>query len=767
MERLNLITKLIEKRHDNKPISMNEIVFVGRNIKPRMLKMAYALRKKGYVVKLLISSKDNSSDWDFFDNVIFFSTTQNLYMKCLMMKPLVYHIFTEATVDDWAYDMIVNKDKLGLVVYDQYDIYHGLVREENDIYSIREKYCLENADGLCCRMFETQFLKQRYNYVFKGKRLLFFDYCWNNYSPRIMERQNSAHIKFVYGGRLMRASSNERFKIEYRGFTYWAKQLNLSGDSLTVFPSRKIAGSKLHVYRNIEREYRSIRYKDPLPAKELIKIESEMDYGIDCLELQSDVDKNMKLYYKNKFYATNKYFDYIDAGVVPLYGRKDELFGSYLEKVGGAVKCSLEELPQKLELLRDNVDKYKQQLDSARKELSIDNNIERLIKFYNELNGKVKQRKETIVSVKDNCVGCTACINICPCNCISMKRDAEGFDYPMVSHDRCIGCGKCRKVCPVLNKKWKIKEPVVASMINNDSAIREKSSSGGVFYSIAKEFIRNGGIVCAAKVRNDSCVVHDFIRNIEGIDSFLGSKYVQSDLNDCFKRIKEELENGGSVLFVGTPCQTHGLVTYLNKEYEKLILIDLVCHSVPSPGIWEEYIKAQKGDKKITELSFRNMDLAGWRNFGMKIIYEDGTSYVDKQTDNIFMEGFLRGYYNRRCCYNCQFSNKNRVSDLTMGDFWKVNEYGEDISDNTGVSIVYINSEKGRQLVNEIKDEFTVCYLPKGSYKNVNDAYSKMKVEMDRRILFYKKYNKGMSMQEIMQVELKKKKCNLGEKITL
>lgn len=391
---IEMIDLFLTRMHLKKKIKDNQVVFIAEFIKPRMAKMGYALKKHKYEVIIFLAKKNANElvkmDSDCYDKVILFNGKKDLLRKCLLYSPICYHILSEAYVCDWTQYLISQKNMLGKMVYDQYDIYRGFITDRLDDNAQKEKYCLENADGLCCRMFETQYLKHQYDYKFGGKRLLFLDYCWDRYFKDTVSDNKSEKLKFVYGGRLYaRPYENfDRYQIELNGFKYISETIKKSKDSFVIIPSSECKGNRYSAYRMLAKKYKNVSIKDPMPFYDLIQYERQMDYGIDCVELEEDIEtfskkiNSFNIKAKNKYYATNKYFDYLDAGVVPIYGRQGELFGNYLDHMGGAVKCRLEELPNKIEELRLNCQNNKRKVSDARKKMSIENQIERLIDFY-------------------------------------------------------------------------------------------------------------------------------------------------------------------------------------------------------------------------------------------------------------------------------------------------------------------------------------------------------------------------------------------------
>ena len=275
------------------------------------------------------------------------------------------------------------------------------------------------------------------------------------------------------------------------------------------------------------------------------------------------------------------------------------------------------------------------------------------------------------IKSKEDCCGCYACYNICPKQCITMKTDNEGFWYPKIDKNKCINCNLCEKVCPIINpvKRVDSKKIAYASM-NKDEQVRMKSSSGGIFSILAEYIIKNNGVVYGAGFDEDFNIKHKRILYSTDLDLLRGSKYVQSSIGDIYKQVKNDLENNNPVLFTGTPCQVEGLRSYLRKEYVNLITMDFICHGVPSPLVWEKYLKKMKKSKQenIKNIYFRNKDI-GWKLFSLKIIF-DKRIYSNDLNNDLFMKGFLQDVYLRPSCYNCKFKKINRISDITVADFF-------------------------------------------------------------------------------------------------
>lgn len=392
------VKKGIESWHMARKIEEYQVVFIVDYLKPRIIKMGNSLRKKGYRIILFLNRKQKrkvDKEIYFCDRMCFFNEEdlEHLYIKCLWYRPLVYHIFCESNAPEWAVYLIERKNRIGKIIYDQYDVYRGFVTDRFDQNAKREKYCLERADGLCCRMFETQYLKQKFHYQFK-KRILFFDYCWNTF--HFMPAQRKDKIKFVYGGRLLSAATYNSgfmklYKIERSGFKYITETVQNVDGKFTIIPTEEISNRGFAFFRELKREFSCLEIMQPMKFRDLIKYESEFDYGIDCVELKKDMDRSCsdkETFYverEHRYYATNKYFDYLDAGIMPIYGRKREMFGRYLARYGGAVYCALEDMPSQMNRLKEDRKKNRKAAREACEIFSVDSHIKRLIAFYQEV----------------------------------------------------------------------------------------------------------------------------------------------------------------------------------------------------------------------------------------------------------------------------------------------------------------------------------------------------------------------------------------------
>lgn len=288
-----------------------------------------------------------------------------------------------------------------------------------------------------------------------------------------------------------------------------------------------------------------------------------------------------------------------------------------------------------------------------------------------------------------------------------MISDEEGFWYPQIDKEKCINCSMCEKVCPSIHKwqPYESREAIAMAAINLNNKIRSKSSSGGIFMLIAEEIIKQGGVVFGAAFADDFRSVHHiFVDNPNDLEKLRGSKYVQSSIGETYKLAKEFLDCGRKVLFTGTPCQIEGLYSFLNNSYDNLLLVDFVCHGVPSPGIWKKYLDYREGKdgKVIDEIMFRSKK-RNWRQYYFSYRTNNGKTINIHRSDDPFLQSFLKSYSLRPSCYSCRFKGKERLADITLSDFWMVNQFLNGMDDEMGTSLLYIHSTKGLDIISNIK----------------------------------------------------------------
>lgn len=309
---------------------------------------------------------------------------------------------------------------------------------------------------------------------------------------------------------------------------------------------------------------------------------------------------------------------------------------------------------------------------------------------------------------KASCTGCGACFNICPNDAITMEYDEEGFAYPNIRRDICTDCGLCYERCPSV-KAVKLSEQPECFAVMAEDEIRLKSSSGGMFTLLAEKVIDSGGYVCGAAYSADySRVDHIVVSDKEGLEKLRGSKYVQSDTGNVYRQIKKLLDEEKNVLFSGCPCQAAGLKNFLEKEYDNLLIIDLICHGANSLKAYKSFLKECAGERTVKSVNFREKEGFGWST-PVCITYTDGTQTRQSCDKSPWYKGFLRGVINRPYCGNCVYAAPLRVGDITLGDFWGVSDISPEYNDEKGTGLVLINTSKGEKAFFDVKQQLKLC----------------------------------------------------------
>ncbi len=354
---------------------------------------------------------------------------------------------------------------------------------------------------------------------------------------------------------------------------------------------------------------------------------------------------------------------------------------------------------------------------------------------------------------KDECMGCTACKNICPKEAIDMIKDEEGFEYPQIDKSKCVDCGLCDKVCPYVNNN-KQQTNVFYGAKLKDLSVRKESSSGSVFTALAKYIIENKGIVYGASLEDDYIVYHIRVDNIDNISKLKKSKYVQSKLNCIFKSVKKDLKEKKLVLFSGTPCQIDGLYNYLKgDDTQCLYTCDLICHGVPSPKVFNDYLLYISNNKvyNIHNFNFRN------KKYGWGSHYETYTLKNKSVVSSKYRQLFYSNTILRPSCYTCQYSTTNRVGDITIGDFWGIENIDKKLYDKDGISLVIINSTKGNELFDKVKDELE-CFIVEDTKKALQRNLVSPTSKPNNREFFWNDY-KSKSFKYIIK-KYTKKECD-------
>lgn len=365
-----------------------------------------------------------------------------------------------------------------------------------------------------------------------------------------------------------------------------------------------------------------------------------------------------------------------------------------------------------------------------------------------------------MVHLEDNskCCGCAACVAACPKNCISMKYDEDGFLYPVVNQKDCIDCKRCEQACPFLHPAGRIAyKPRAYGVVAKDDSLVWSSSSGGLFSVLSKKILNQGGCVFGAAFSDDyRNVVQCKTENADQLSEIRGSKYVQSSTQQSFIDAKAELAKGRLVLYSGTPCQIAGLKNFLGREYDKLILVDVICHGTPSVKLWQKYALWQEHYRHgtITSVSFRHKK-DGQSSFGTEGTDTNGWYYNSFNRDP-YVKMFLKNICLRESCYRCTVKESGSNADITLGDFWGVEGIAPNLDNTKGVSLALIHSPKGQRLFDSVEEEITKQEVLFDIAISKNLPYNHSVLRPQERDLFYRDVD-TLSWEELVHRYAKQK----------
>ncbi len=323
---------------------------------------------------------------------------------------------------------------------------------------------------------------------------------------------------------------------------------------------------------------------------------------------------------------------------------------------------------------------------------------------------------------KMDCTGCKMCRDVCPMNAILYETDSEGFWYPRVDYMKCIKCRKCIKTCPSLSehRNAEAREPVVYAAWAKDDGVRLKSTSGGIFYVLAEQMIKQRGQIAACKYSDDfKSAYHVMGNTIEDLEAFKGSKYFQSDTEGIYKAVAEQLRQGNKVLFCGTPCQVAGLNRFIRPDEKNLITVDFICRGINSPMVFKKYVEdcEKHHGSSVKKVQLKNKN-KGWTRLGTYMEFQNGKRYYRDRVTDPWVNGYVRGnLFMRPCCSECKYKEKIRVADISIGDFWGLDSTKENLF--KGISVIMVNTDKGAEYIELVKDKI---FIEEHEYKEVSDG---------------------------------------------
>lgn len=347
------------------------------------------------------------------------------------------------------------------------------------------------------------------------------------------------------------------------------------------------------------------------------------------------------------------------------------------------------------------------------------------------------------ISDKTKCCGCNACGDICAHQAITFQVDIEGFWYPVVDDSKCVGCGLCEQVCPMLNQITSSvydKEPQVIAAYTKDEAIRLDSTSGGLHSMMAKEWYAEGGYVGGAVFQQDHTVKHFISNNEEDLERIRSSKYLQSDMLGLYREVRNLLKSGNKVFFCATPCQIQALHNFLHKDYPNLLTADFVCMGVNSPKVFLAYMDMleRKYHSKAIRIKFKHKKW-GWHNFSIRVDFANGMTYCKDRRHDIYSIGYLDHLFVRPSCYACPFRKFPHHSDITLADFWGIEHLDPSMDQDKGTSLLFVNTYKGKQIFDKIKDTIVWKHFTIDDVKRVySDMFKHSPMKHHSRDAFFK-----------------------------
>lgn len=485
------------------------------------------------------------------------------------------------------------------------------------------------------------------------------------------------------------------------------KWINIADEAKTNLPSKYAVGYFLGIRKKEYQKYirsktKSISYVDLLNGEETKYLTFGPAEVIDAI-------RNAEIVFVDSFHGA--VFSILFHKQFVVFERSEE---------GQTMNSRLETLLKRFGLekrifSKENLATLDQTIDYSQVDRIIEEEKHRVRKFLNNAIYEISQlKKDYGVELKhicinrpEKCSGCSACSQVCPKKCITLKEDLEGFVYPHVDVRVCINCELCKKVCPILNNRQGNEPTKVLALKNKNENIRKTSSSGGTFFELARKFLEEGGIVYGCALDENMVARHIKVTSESELHRIKSSKYVQSDMGDTMSEINTLLSQGEKVLFSGTPCQIAGLFNYVGKRYDNLFLVDILCHGVPSPMLFREYLELlekQYGGKTVS-VNFRNKQ-RGWKRLYMEVCFDNGKRHYVYSGYDRYESLFLNNMSLRPSCYECKFTTTKRYGDITLGDFWGIGKKYPEWDDDKGISVVMLNTEKGNEYYQKISSMF-------------------------------------------------------------
>lgn len=373
---------------------------------------------------------------------------------------------------------------------------------------------------------------------------------------------------------------------------------------------------------------------------------------------------------------------------------------------------------------------------------------------------------------KKRCTGCKMCADVCTLRAISFRTDKEGFWYPEINKEKCTNCGMCVKKCPVKNqeKLRKTALPIVYSAWSRDGDVRHESTSGGIFFEVAKIFIKKGGVVVGARYGKDwKSAEHFLAHDMKELECLRGSKYFQSDTEGIYRKVKKEADEGKAVLFCGTPCQNAALELYLEKEYPNVYFMDFICRSINSPLAFERYISELEEiyGAEVVKVQLKNKK-NGWQSLASKVCFANNKESIKDREQDWWVKGFIcNDLYTRESCFECQYRTLPRkTADITIGDFWGIT--GESNYDMfQGISVVLVNTTKGNELFEQVRP---FLYVKKRKIEEVipgNNALIQNPTRTAKKDVFFELIQNHSFSEAVMQCtnNTSKEKTNYLKKL--